>query len=138
MSFLADSDDLPFEFISVHAPTKGREMPEEDLIGWLKSIVDKVDAIVVHPDKIEDPALYQQLGSKLVVENMDVRKPVGQTAEQLVALLERLPDARLCLDVAHVSTLDESLDVGEGILDSTSGADSATYTCLLLTTTVDT
>jgi hypothetical protein len=114
---LAGSDWLPFHYVSVHAPSKGRVMPEAELVALLAALPCDVDAIVVHPDVIEDPARYRRLGRRLVLENMDARKPAGRTADELAPLLAQLPEAGLCLDVAHALDVDPSLREGHVLLD---------------------
>lgn len=114
---LAAEDCLPFHYVSVHAPSKGRVMPESELVALLAGLPCEVDAIVVHPDVIEDPARYRRLGRRLVLENMDARKPAGRTADELAPLLAQLPEAGLCLDVAHALDVDPSLREGHLLLD---------------------
>jgi hypothetical protein len=114
---LAGEDWLPFHYVSVHAPSKGRVMPEPELVSLLAGLPRDVDAIVVHPDVIEDPARYRRLGRRLVLENMDARKPAGRTAQELAPLFAQLPAAGLCLDVAHAGDVDPSLRVGHSLLD---------------------
>jgi sugar phosphate isomerase/epimerase len=76
-----------------------------------------VRAIVVHPDLLEDVDAWRPLGRRLVIENMDARKPAGQTVDQMVPLFEALPLAGLCFDIAHVKHVDASLEVGRRLLD---------------------
>ena len=104
--------------MSVHAPVKHLRMPEAELVERLAHLAPRVDAIVVHPDAIGDPGLYRPLGRKLAIENMDVRKPAGQTADDLAAFFEELPDAGLCFDIAHAKSVDPSMGEGERILDA--------------------
>jgi sugar phosphate isomerase/epimerase len=77
-----------------------------------------VDAIVVHPDSIGNAELYRPLGRKLAIENMDSRKPAGQTAEDLDYFFGELPEAGLCFDVAHAKSVDPTMAEGARILDS--------------------
>src|SRR3954470_16662094 len=81
--YLESGPSLPFLFVSVHAPSKQRRVPELDLVAMLARLPRSIDAIVVHPDAIGDPSLYRGLGRTLAIENMDSRKPDGQTVEQL-------------------------------------------------------
>ena len=120
-AYLAGAPELPFCYLSVHAPVKHLRMPEAELVERLAHLAPVVDAIVVHPDAIDDPAAYRSLGSCLVLENMDARKPVGRTADELAPYFAALPDAGLCLDVAHVGSVDPSLAEGERILDAFAG-----------------
>jgi hypothetical protein len=121
LAFLADAPPLPFRYLSVHAPTKHLRMSDDELVTALTQLPPWVDAIVVHPDVIEDVAAYRRLGSVLVVENMDPRKSAGRTADELEALLTALPEAGFCLDVAHAAAVDPLLDVANDLLDRFGG-----------------
>ncbi|MEA2311111.1 MAG: hypothetical protein QOE28_1079, partial [Solirubrobacteraceae bacterium] len=120
-AYLAADPDLPFCYLSVHAPVKHLRMPEPELVRRLVRLARVADAIVVHPDAIEDIARYRALGSCLVLENMDARKPIGRTAEELAPYFAALPEAGFCLDVAHVMSVDPTLAVGEALLDAYAG-----------------
>ncbi|MEH3053413.1 MAG: TIM barrel protein [Patulibacter minatonensis] len=117
VEWLETSPSLPFDFLSVHAPSKHRRMPEADLVDLLVRVVGAVDAITLHPDVIEDHAHWARLGATLAIENMDPRKGDGQTAESLARHFELLPEAGLCFDVAHAYAIDPSLGEGHLILD---------------------
>jgi hypothetical protein len=116
LEYLAATPSLPFLFLSVHAPSKHREMTEEELVGMLGALTGRVDAIVVHPDTIEDPSLYRSLGRCLALENMDVRKSGGRSVDELAPLFAELPDAGLCFDVAHAKSVEPAMAEGERIL----------------------
>jgi hypothetical protein len=116
VEYLASAPRLPFQFVSVHAPSKGRDADEPGTVEALSSVPAWVDAIVVHPDTIGDPEPYRRLGRRLTLENMDTRKSGGQTADDLAANFEELPRARLCLDVAHAKDVDATLAVGHDLL----------------------
>lgn len=117
LSFLEGDPPLPFRYVSVHGPSKGRQMSEEDLVSRLAVLPAFVDAIVLHPDQIEDPSLYASLGSRLLIENMDARKDSGKRGEELERLFEALPAAGFCFDVAHAWTVDPTMALGEELLD---------------------
>jgi hypothetical protein len=116
--YLEANPSLPFLFVSVHAPSKERRIPEIDLVAMLSRLPRSIDAVVVHPDAIGEPSLYRPLGRTLAIENMDVRKPDGQTVEQLEPLFEELPEAGLCFDVAHAKSIDPTMAEGVRILDA--------------------
>lgn len=116
-AFLDAGPSLPFRYLSVHAPVKHRAMDEEELVARLASLPPWVDAIVVHPDVIEDPARYARLGAALVIENMDTRKAAGRTADELAPLFAALPEAGFCFDVAHAAAVDPSMDEAHRLLD---------------------
>jgi endonuclease IV len=61
---------------------------------------------VVHPDAISDFGLWRELGVLVCVENMDKRKPVGRTTNELAMIFERLPAAKLCFDIGHARQID--------------------------------
>lgn len=117
LDFLADEPSLPFRYLSVHGPSKGRQMSERDLVACLASLPKSVDAIVLHPDQIEDAALYAILGERLVIENMDARKRRGTVADEIEPLFEALPSAGFCFDVAHAWTVDPTMAAGDELLD---------------------
>jgi hypothetical protein len=117
LDWLEARPSLPFRWVAAHGPTKGRAMPEDKLVEMLDRLARHVEAIVLHPDTMDDLALYRQLGAKLSVENMDTRKPVGQHADDLESIFDELPQARLCFDVAHASAVDPSMGAGEEILE---------------------
>lgn len=103
-----------YRYVSFHSPTNFDD--ERSLVQRLKFIADLGLNIVVHPDTIGDYTLWRGLGSRLCLENMDSRKPVGRTAEELQPFFERLPEARLCLDLAHARQVDSSMNQAVRIL----------------------
>jgi hypothetical protein len=114
-----DSDPrLPFRYLSIHGPSKGRTMPETKLVSTLARLAERAQAIVMHPDTIEDPDQYRILGRKLVLENVDARKDDGRTVEELEPWFSALPEAGFCFDIAHASSLDATMTVGGELLDA--------------------
>lgn len=116
LEFLSGDIQLPFRYLSVHGPSKGRELREPDLVGLLAGLPRWIDAIVMHPDTIDNPEHYTLLGRRLVLENMDARKQDGRTVEELEPFFEALPDAGLCFDIAHAKSVDDTMVMGEAIL----------------------
>jgi len=117
LDYLATAPSLPFHYLSVHAPVKHLAMDEATLVDQLAALPPWVDAVVVHPDVIEDAALYRRLGSALVVENMDPRKPSGRTAAELAPLMAQHPEAGFCFDIAHAAAVDPTLEEAHRLLD---------------------
>jgi len=72
---------------------------------------------VAHPDTLSDVGKYRALGTRLVLENMDDRKITGRVADELETFFEDLPDAGFCLDVAHVRSVDPTMDAAHELLD---------------------
>ncbi len=46
---------------------------------------------------------------RLLIENMDKRKPIGRTATELETVFRVLPGARFCFDVGHARQVDPSM-----------------------------
>ncbi|MEA2300316.1 MAG: hypothetical protein QOE44_851 [Solirubrobacteraceae bacterium] len=118
LGYLARAPRLPFHFVSVHGPSKHRAMPDAELAEHLKRLPAWVSAIVLHPDAMAELSPYAALGRRLVIENMDTRKELGQTVEGLLPFFERLPEARLCLDLAHAKAVDPSMEEGAALLSA--------------------
>ena len=117
LAFLAARPALPFRYVSVHAPAKGRTLPEQDLVRRLAEVPAIVRAILMHPDVIEEPAAYAALGWRACVENMDSRKPLGQTPDDLEVIFELLPEAGFVFDIAHAHEVDPSMALATDLLD---------------------
>jgi len=115
--FLEAKSRLPFIYLSVHAPVKHREVSEETLVDWLQSLPPTVETIVVHPDTLGGRDLYRRLGRRLVVENMDNRKPTGRTPDELADVFAALPDAGFCFDIAHAWSVDPTMRLAHDLLD---------------------
>lgn len=98
-----------FKMISFHAPSSFDSDQEEEVVDLLKPVYRRGWNIVVHPDVICRPSLWQPFGSQLLIENMDRRKAIGRNVPELDAIFAQLPEARLCLDVAHARQLDTTL-----------------------------
>lgn len=112
ITFIAHFEELDlsdFEYISFHAPSKLSSLSEKELIEGLNLIAKKLWPIVVHPDIIQDFKLWQSLGDKLCIENMDKRKPIGRTAKDLDSLFAKLPKAKFCFDIAHARQVDPTM-----------------------------
>jgi len=111
------ADDLSaFREVSVHAPSAFAEEDEAGVVELLTEVHERGLPIVVHPDVIRTDALWRRFGDGLRIENMDDRKPFGQTAADLAPLFARLPEARLCLDLAHARQVDPTMGEAERLL----------------------
>jgi len=58
---------------------------------------------------IFDRPRWRHLGKALFIENMDKRKPVGRTVDELREFFEDLPEARFCFDIGHARQTDPSM-----------------------------
>jgi sugar phosphate isomerase/epimerase len=119
--YLGSAPSLPFRYISIHGPSKHREMDEEDLVRQLGEVARYASCIVMHPDTIDRLETFRPLGSKLLLENMDSRKPDGRTSEELERAFAELPDAGFCFDIAHAWSIDPSMGVADALLNSFGG-----------------
>lgn len=98
-----------FSYVAVHAPSNVDVDAERQVVRDLLDLAAKGWPIVVHPDAIHDYALWRAFGDLLCVENMDKRKPIGRTVEELTSVFEELPDASLCLDLGHARQVDATM-----------------------------
>jgi len=98
-----------YRYISIHAPSKLVNYSEDEVIQHLLRISNFKYPFIVHPDIIRDFKKWEVFGDLLCIENMDKRKEIGRTVEDLKWIFERLPDARFCLDLAHAKQVDPSM-----------------------------
>jgi hypothetical protein len=103
-----------YRYIAFHAPTDYQD--ERELVERFKSLVERGFNIVVHPDTIRDVSLWRQLEDHVCIENMDSRKATGRTAKELRGFFEKLPQAKLCFDVAHARHVDPTMTEAARIL----------------------
>jgi sugar phosphate isomerase/epimerase len=101
-----------FVWISLHAPSRYTAEIESRIADELSEISAGEHPVVVHPDAIHDFRLWTRFGKRLLIENMDKRKLRGRLAKDFFSYFEALPEARLCLDVAHVRQVDASFVEG--------------------------
>jgi hypothetical protein len=105
-----------FQYVSVHVPSKFTGLSEASAANELLVCIDRNIPIVVHPDAISDFACWRQFGSLLSIENMDKRKRIGRTADELEPFFAALPDARFCLDLAHARQVDDTMGEARELL----------------------
>jgi hypothetical protein len=109
---------LPFIYVSVHGPSKGWSLGEAALVEQLRRLPAQVESVILHPDVLTDLAPLRALGGLIVLENLDHRPETGRTPEELAPFFEELPEAGFCFDVAHVTALDETMELGHELLDA--------------------
>lgn len=105
-----------FDYVSVHAPSA---YPADDEIGIVEALTPAIEKrfhVVVHPDAICDFKPWRRFGSLLCVENMDKRKPIGRTVQELSKVFDRLPESSFCLDVAHARQVDPTMGATADLL----------------------
>jgi hypothetical protein len=104
--------------LSLHAPVVLSEGGERELAERTGAFASRLSGIVVHPHILEEPGELAPLGSLLVLENMDAQKSAGRDVAELEPYFEELPQARFCLDVAHVKSVDATIELGHDLLDA--------------------
>jgi hypothetical protein len=110
-----------FTYISVHAPSRFANLAEKQVAEMLLPCVDRGWPVILHPNAIQDPGCWREFRSLLCIENMDKRKPTGRTASELHRFFRALPEASLCLDLAHARQVDTTLAVARFILAELGG-----------------
>jgi hypothetical protein len=100
-----------FAYVSLHAPSRFDARQEAALVRALLDVdvAARRLPIVLHPDTVHDFTAWAPLSDFLLIENMDRRKRLGQTAAQLDEIFACLPRAGLCLDLGHVWQVDPTL-----------------------------
>lgn len=116
-AYLRDAQ-LAVRRLSLHAPLELPAAGEHELAAILEAIMPRLSAVVVHPQILEDPAALARLGELVALENMDVQKPTGRDVAELEPYFAALPEARFCLDVAHVKSVDPTMALGHALLDA--------------------
>jgi hypothetical protein len=109
LALAKEIDEGTFAFKSFHAPKSFTTVDEQVVVEELRQLSEVNWAIVVHPDAILCPRHWRSLDHRLSLENMDERKPLARTAEELDELFNEFPSAMLCFDIGHVRQIDPSM-----------------------------
>lgn len=107
-----------YRHISFHAPSHYSPDEESDVLDACHHFIRRGWPIVLHPDAIRRWDRWNALGRFLFIENMDKRKRTGRTADELSEIFSRLPESRLCFDVAHARQYDASMTEAYRILNA--------------------
>jgi hypothetical protein len=105
-----------YGFVSVHAPGRIPASEELAVVRRLMEFTERGWPVVLHPNALSVAHHWRTLGGHLLLENMDKRKPVGRTADELGELFMLLPEARLCFDIAHARQVDGTMTEAYRIL----------------------
>ena len=118
---MADLDLRSFSFVSIHAPSRFPSEVEQSVIEQLGVFAERGYPVVVHPDVISTPPAWEAFGDRLLIENMDKRKPVGRNVAELRLFFEMLPRARFCFDIGHARQVDPSMTEASLLLQAFGG-----------------
>jgi hypothetical protein len=109
LAAVATLDLSQFAYVSVHAPSAFRPESEALIVEGLAEFSERGWPIVVHPDAILQHSRWRTFGKYLCIENMDKRKPVGRSANELRRVFDLLPDASFCFDIGHARQFDSTM-----------------------------
>jgi len=113
---LQDIDLRRYAYIAFHAPSLIDAPAECEVLRLLDRVAALEWPIIVHPDVMQTPSNWAHLGGLLCIENMDKRKPIGQTASDLGMIFDGLPNATFCFDVGHARQVDPTMSGATAIL----------------------
>ena len=105
-----------FQYVSVHAPSRLLALSEQVAADALLPCLDRGWNVVLHPDVIRDAGCWRPFGPRLCLENMDKRKTTGRTPDEMAAFADDLPDASICLDLAHAKQVDSTFALARFII----------------------
>lgn len=115
--YLLEHGTGPFAHVAFHAPSHFDPENEAKIVEMLETLVATLGVwVVAHPDAIKTFQLWRNLGEHLCIENMDHRKPIGRSADELAMVFRELPRANLCFDIGHAHEMDRSMSMAYEIL----------------------
>lgn len=113
---LPDFELTRFKYKSFHAPSFLDPAFERPAVELLARASSNGWPIIVHPDAIHTPELWRSFGRGLCIENMDKRKPVGRTVDELGLIFNSFPEASFCFDVGHARQVNPTMSGAAAIL----------------------
>jgi hypothetical protein len=116
---IEDLDNLnlqKFRYVAFHAPSSLEPSFEVSTIALLERVAARDWPIIVHPNAMHNYAAWAHFNDLLCIENMDKRKPIGQTAADLRKIFDVLPRASFCFDVGHARQVDPTMSEATAIL----------------------
>ena len=90
---LRDAVDM-ISSVSVHASKSNKRFV-------IEAIKMGVNRVILHPSELDNDPFWIELGDKLLLENLDPNFPSWRTAQDMIPALEMVPEASICLDIAH-------------------------------------
>jgi hypothetical protein len=105
-----------FSYVSVHLPSSYKPADEIGVLRAAGDIAFRGWPLILHPDTVSDWTGWRSFGSLICLENMDKRKPVGRTVEELSEAFEQLPEAGFCFDYGHARQVDPTMSQAARLL----------------------
>src|SRR5437764_12591174 len=118
VSALSKLDLRNFSFVSIHAPSRFAPDLERWIVDRLDSLSQRGYPIVVHPDVLFTAKLWNRFGNRLLIENMDKRKPVGRNVREVARIFELFPAAGFCFDIGYSRQVDPSMTEASLLLNA--------------------
>jgi len=119
---LDELDLTQFGYVAIHAPSEFNPDREELIVDRLAAaVLPRKWPVILHPDAVHNAELWRRLGRFLCIENMDKRKPIGRTADELAQVFDLFPEATLCFDIGHARQVDATMTEAYLILTSYRG-----------------
>ena len=113
---LENLDLRKFQYIAFHAPSSLEPSFEGTALELLEQVAGRGWPIIVHPNVMHNVEAWAKFDALLCIENMDKRKPIGQTAADLVKIFRVLPRASFCFDIGHARQVDPTMSEATRIL----------------------
>ncbi len=113
---LSDVELREFRYVAFHVPSFMDRDFEPVAIKALREVAFRDWPMIMHPDAMVDLSSWEHFGDLLCIENMDKRKPIGQTVTDLSEIFKVLPRASLCFDIGHARQVDPTMSEAAAIL----------------------
>ena len=108
------NDLAGFEYIVLHAPPTAITINTLELLQKAQNIFH-FQAIVIHPNEIENWEMFARFDLPFSIENMDWRQERGKYVDSLQNIFEKI-NAKMTLDVNHCFTNDPSLHLASEMI----------------------
>ena len=106
---LENLDLRKFQYIAFHAPSSLEPSFERTALELLEQVAGRGWPIVVHPNVMHNIEAWARFDALLCVENMNKRKPIGETAADLVKIFRVVPRASFCFDTGRARQVDPTM-----------------------------
>lgn len=106
-----------FSYITLHAPKiPYADNDQTERVFKAIEIVQQhcvLQHVVIHPDVVEDFSVFNNAPFKIAFENMDWQKKAYTTPHDMENLLKEFPQSSMVLDVNHVYTHDNTMELAK-------------------------